>query len=355
MARRLVRCSSCHTELQGPRAISCAHCRCHTAPPPSYLQRFLHGRSHIHSLPSLQSDPLRYSPTPDQGQGSKKAVICGISYRNTKFELDGCINDAKCMKYLLQTKFEFPESTIVMLTEEETDRWKIPTKHNIRNALRWLVQGCRSGDSLVFHFSGHGLQQRNYNGEELDGYDETICPLDFKTQGVIVDDEINETIVRPLTHGVRLHAIMDACHSGTVLDLPFLWGTARYGCSKWEDHRPRTGTWKGTNGGEAFCFSGCDDSQSSADTSVLSNVTSTGAMTFCFIQAIEYGDGNTYASLLQNIRQNIHQKGFKKGKCVPISALMQMLLASGSQKHVLIQEPQLSASYMFDVNTLFRL
>ena len=36
----------------------------------------------------------------------------------------------------------------------------------------------------------------------------------------------------------------------------------------WEDHRPRNGAFKGTSGGEAFCFSGCDDHQTSADTSV---------------------------------------------------------------------------------------
>lgn len=74
----------------------------------------------------------------------------------------------------------------------------------------------------MFHYSGHGSQQRNYNRDERDGYDETICPLDFVTQGMIVDDEINTTIVRPLPSGVKLHAIVDACHSGTVLDLPFL-------------------------------------------------------------------------------------------------------------------------------------
>lgn len=92
----------------------------------------------------------------------------------------------------------------------------------MRMALYWLVQGCQPGDSLVFHYSGHGSRQRNYNGDEVDGYDETLCPLDFETQGMIVDDEINATIVRPLPHGVKLHAIVDACHSGTVLDLPFL-------------------------------------------------------------------------------------------------------------------------------------
>lgn len=38
----------------------------------------------------------------------------------------------------------------------------------------------------------------------------------------------------------------------------------------WEDHRPRSGVWKGTSGGEAISFSGCDDNQTSADTSVSS-------------------------------------------------------------------------------------
>lgn len=38
----------------------------------------------------------------------------------------------------------------------------------------------------------------------------------------------------------------------------------------WEDHRPRSGRWKGTNGGEVISFSGCDDNQTSADTSVIS-------------------------------------------------------------------------------------
>ena len=84
------------------------------------------------------------------------------------------------------------------------------------------MQGCQAGDSLVFHYSGHGSQQRNYTGDEVDGFDETLCPLDFETQGMIVDDEINATLVRPLPRGAKLHAIIDACHSGTMLDLPFL-------------------------------------------------------------------------------------------------------------------------------------
>ena len=39
--------------------------------------------------------------------------------------------------------------------------------------------------------------------------------------GMIVDDELNRLLVNPLPPGVRLHAIIDACHSGTALDLEY--------------------------------------------------------------------------------------------------------------------------------------
>jgi len=137
-----------------------------------------------------------------------------------RFKFDQCVQCLRNMEF-------FVIISLFMLinnqfAEEETDPYRRPTKYNMRLALSWLVQGCQPGDSLVFHFSGHGSQQKDQNGDELDGYDETLCPTDFETQGMIVDDEINEIIVKPLSHGVKLHAIIDACHSGTVLDLPFL-------------------------------------------------------------------------------------------------------------------------------------
>ena len=97
-----------------------------------------------------------------------------------------------------------------------------PTRMNIIRAFDWLVKDSQSGDSLVFYFSGHGVRQLDLDGDEIDGFDEAICPLDFETAGIIIDNEINKMIVEPLKQGVTLHAIIDACHSGTVLDLPFL-------------------------------------------------------------------------------------------------------------------------------------
>ncbi|KAJ7961877.1 metacaspase 1 [Quillaja saponaria] len=352
----LVNCTNCHTPLQlppGAESIRCAICRSvtHIADPRSVPPQ---QPSSVYTPPppSAQApSPYNHAPPgpPPNPHGRKKAVICGISYRYSRNELKGCINDANCMRYLLINKFKFPESSILTLTEEQTDPYRIPTKHNIRMALYWLVQGCQPGDSLLFHYSGHGSRQRNYNGDEVDGYDETLCPLDFETQGMIVDDEINTTIVRPLPHGVKLHAMIDACHSGTVLDLPFLCRMNRSGQYVWEDHRPLSGIWKGTSGGEVISFSGCDDDQTSADTSALSKITSTGAMTFCFIQAIERGNGTTYGSILNSMRTAIRNTGGGGGG--GMTSLISMLLTGGSLSGGLRQEPQLTACEPFDVYT----
>ncbi|MCO5558560.1 hypothetical protein L7F22_012145 [Adiantum nelumboides] len=344
----LVDCSHCRTPLMlppGANSIRCAMCQQVTQIAP-------HNRAPAPSVPP--PNPQQYAPSPPNPHGSKKAVICGISYRYSRYELKGCLNDAKCMKYLLMKTYQFPESSIILLTEDQTDRYKIPTKHNIKMAMYWLVKDCKPGDSLIFHYSGHGSQQRNRDGSEVDGYDETILPVDFETQGMIVDDDINMSLVRPLPHGVRLHAIIDACHSGTVLDLPFLCKMNSQGQYVWEDHRPRNGMWKGTNGGEAYCFSGCDDHQTSADTSALSQVTYTGAMTFCFIQAIERGHARTYRDLLNAMRQGIRNSDIGRNNG-PVSSLIGMLLTGGSYNPNHVQEPQLTASYMFDIGNTFRI
>lgn len=51
------------------------------------------------------------------------------------------------------------------------------------------------------------------------GMNETLIPVDHKTAGVLVDDEINRVMVNTIPQGVKLHCLIDACHSGTVMDL----------------------------------------------------------------------------------------------------------------------------------------
>ncbi len=43
----------------------------------------------------------------------------------------------------------------------------------------------------------------------------------YTQAGMIIDDEINVLLVNPLPPNVRLHAVIDACHSGTAMDLEY--------------------------------------------------------------------------------------------------------------------------------------
>ncbi|XP_006365337.1 metacaspase-1-like [Solanum tuberosum] len=355
---KFVECTNCHTTLQlpsGAQSIRCAICCATVSTDTTELRKTSRLTSYMNNyFPMLHG---RASPTagqkiqPPPAFGRKRALIIGITYKNTKDELQGCINDAKCMKFLLVNRFKFPQEAVIMLTEEERDPHRIPTIRNIRKAIYWLMQGVKAGDSLVFHFSGHGLQQRNYTLDEVDGYDETLCPLDYVKKGMIVDDELNATLVRPLPRGAKLHAIIDACHSGTMLDLPYLCRMDRTGRYVWEDHRPRSGTWKGTSGGEAISFSGCDDHQKSADTDSLAKVMSTGAMSFSFIQAIERGQGTTYGSILNAIRSSIRNSDSDLGSKIASSLLTMLTAGRSSSGFGMRQEPQLTANETFDVYT----
>lgn len=91
------------------------------------------------------------------------------------------------------------------------------------------MDGASAGDSLFLHYSGHGASKVDTSGEEEDGMDEVMLPCDFmeEDQGpkggkrVIYDDDIFDLVVAPLKKGVSLVAVMDCCHSGTLMDLPY--------------------------------------------------------------------------------------------------------------------------------------
>ena len=78
---------------------------------------------------------------------------------------------------------------------------------------------------LADQSAGHGGQTPDLDGDEDDGYDEVIYPVDFRVAGHIVDDEMHRIMVQGLQPGVRLTAIFDSCHSGSALDLPYIYST----------------------------------------------------------------------------------------------------------------------------------
>jgi metacaspase-1 len=112
----------------------------------------------------------------------------GINYFGTSNALKGCINDVRNIAPFLNQRYRFAYDDMVILTDDQTNPASKPTRENIIRAMRWLVQGAQPNDSLFFHFSGHGGQTEDLDGDEEDGLDETIYPVDFKQAGMIVDD-----------------------------------------------------------------------------------------------------------------------------------------------------------------------
>lgn len=119
----------------------------------------------------------------------------------------------------LKTKQGFKDRNIMILMDD--GEHTIPTYANIMNAYKRIVQQSQPGDSVFLHFSGHGAQILDKSGDEDDGFDETLIPVDFQTSGHIVDDTLCDEIVKKMPKGVLVTALMDCCHSGTVLDLPY--------------------------------------------------------------------------------------------------------------------------------------
>lgn len=243
--------------------------------------------------------PTTYAPAPGHGARRRRALLIGCSYPGSSAQLNGCINDVQCIQFCLKKRFGFTDQQILVLRDDQRHPDFISTKANIYRGIQWLMADQQPGDSLFFHFSGHGSQQYDRNGDEEDGYDETICPTDFRHAGQIVDDELNALMVRPLLPGVTLHAVIDACHSGTALDLPYRAKVDGAGRWYWKGrHMPN----KATRGGTAFQFGACKDSQVAQDTNALSGKAYTGAATFCFIEAIEkYGTQQTYGQILSHM------------------------------------------------------
>ncbi|TFY80345.1 hypothetical protein EWM64_g3663 [Hericium alpestre] len=149
--------------------------------------------------------------------GKKKALCIGINYTGQKNALHGCINDAKGVRKFLIDYYHYDPKRIVLLTDDARDPHDLPTKANILGAMRWLVRGARTHDALFLHYSGHGGQTRDRDGDEVDGYDEMIFPLDYNRAGTIIDDVIHDTVIKPLPPGCRLTAVFDVRSRLTML------------------------------------------------------------------------------------------------------------------------------------------
>lgn len=154
----------------------------------------------------------------------KRALLIGISDYPTVKEhpelewndIHGA-NDVAILTPALQ-KHGFKTTSII--NQEATAK-------NIRKQLAKFSSTLKAGDIIYLHFSCHGQPVEDLDGDEADGWDEAIIPVDaqkvyskvkYKGENHITDDELNRlfrTIRTKIGRKGYLTVVIDACHAGT--------------------------------------------------------------------------------------------------------------------------------------------
>ena len=131
-------------------------------------------------------------PSHAKNNGTKRALLVGCNYPNTKAELSGCANDVQNWKELLTSHFGFDEANIKILVDTG-EGYARPTGKNIKKELIRIVRMSKPGDIVFFQFSGHGVQvPADPDGDyEEDGMDEALCPTDLN---LIIDDDLRDIL-----------------------------------------------------------------------------------------------------------------------------------------------------------------
>lgn len=234
---------------------------------------------------------------------ARRAVIVGINdYPGSNADLHGCVNDAMDWQQVLRGA---GYDTTVLLDGDAT-------KAAVVAALRNVVTASRFGDRVVFTYSGHGTWLPDRNGDELDQRDEALVCHDYRSGGLLTDDELHE-IFSQRRFGVRGLILSDSCHSGTVTrammdplgsdraprflpPVTFLSGLDLAAAERVQTMppagRPRSGT---------VLISGCADDEVSYD---VHDTRPHGAFTFAALQALRDNPRNLnawYASIRRQL------------------------------------------------------
>ena len=253
-----------------------------------------------------------------------KALLIGINYKGTDNSLRGCYNDVVTMGTFLESQYGVQQ---VMILTDENEDYNKPTRRHIIQAIAWLTNGAKKGDCLFFHYSGHGSQVKVVDDVyERDRMDETICPLDFKIDGMITDGELKYHLVDALPAGCKMTCVLDCCHSGTGLDLKYIMAS-----DKNTNNNPINDSnfsknfsnkfvklneyfledcGYADNNADVIMISGCMSSQTSADAVI--DKQNCGAMTYSFVKTIKESIFShtrlTYVNMMNNMLTSLRGK-----------------------------------------------
>ncbi|MCE5245082.1 MAG: caspase family protein [Syntrophobacteraceae bacterium] len=118
-------------------------------------------------------------------------------------ELNACHFDAEDMARIAHSrKFE----NVRMLLDGHA------TRKAVKDAISEAADTLKAGDLFLVTYSGHGSQVPDFNADESDSADETLCLFD----GMLIDDELY-ALWTTFKDDVRVVMLSDSCHSGSVL------------------------------------------------------------------------------------------------------------------------------------------
>ena len=161
---------------------------------------------------------------PIHGQ-TKTALLVGISeYSKNNIEANDSVwsnihgtNDVELLVPTL-TRQDFSITTL---------RNKEATAIKIRKTFKKFTSFCHEGDLVYIHFSCHGQPVEDLNGDEPEGWDEALVPIDaqktyqkgvYEGKNHIIDDELNEYLREIRTKVGKngfVYVVVDACHAGS--------------------------------------------------------------------------------------------------------------------------------------------
>ena len=152
----------------------------------------------------------------------KRAFMVGISHYDTALtgyqwnNING-VEDINLLSPILKKQGFY----LTTLLNEQA------TYQNITNQLSTFTNQTKKGDIVYLHFSAHGQPVEDLNGDEEDGWDEAIVPIDaykiykkgvYEGKKHLLDDQLN-TYIKKLRTKIGtagfLYVVIDACHSGT--------------------------------------------------------------------------------------------------------------------------------------------
>lgn len=170
-------------------------------------------------VPSDDEDSNSFSSeeSSDTAVAAKRALIIGLGEQE---DIQWAkINGDKDVSYVREMLKSAGYADIRTLVNRQA------TKFAIVSAFKKMSDDCLPGDTVYVHFSGHGQQVTDVNGDEEDGWDEAWIPYDaFLTYGGkdkgekhLIDDEINKLLTNirdKIGDEGKLLVVVDACHSG---------------------------------------------------------------------------------------------------------------------------------------------